>query len=1022
MVRATGDFDADDGVDLSERPTSPPPAGAYAGWWTRADAAAAFAVAADRDGDDDAVRLEDATRQLVPPAAPWLEYLELTATFGAAGGGLAAIFLQETALVTLITALPLIAWGARAKRDALSRRFAAERLIELAEEADCANKKAKALVSADAAATAAAKLAADAVALQTREDTRDSIRQGISIIQRDLAQLQGMTQQMSDVQIKSQQKLNENVTQLNANIQNASTSALRAAKESGAVAGMLAKDVAASRVDQRESFELFQGLLAEAAEEMQAQNVTQKEDVVLELASVTEIVTNLEQSLMTVLGSIRENVEAVREGATTATGVSGSVGSESKESETSSSEYSSQLEALANAAAAAKTAAVAAERAAAAAERTRGDVLGGMSSNLTSADGSFNPPLVAKLDAEQWSLLGDRLTRLENAANAAAAEASMEAGKAVGWVRAGVREDIRGASAALSAVAEAASVSAGNETVAPPEVRRAERFDERRRPDGRFDERRPEGSFDERRPEANRFEERRRPDERRQEQVSSRRRPEDRRQRNEDSESPGLPFQYDEREAVPVAEESLSNSAFGRLTVQYAAMNEDIEETTYVPPVNTSPGISKDEAFENMQALLAERQRAKEESTSQSSSSVANVEKRETNDVVASAAQTGTSDFAVRTRLKVNKTGYVTLLLDVERENGLAKGQDDDDETSPTSDAIASTSDENTLDEATTSTSSSSSPRELLELGLAALRSARVAANDADSAPMEMLAADDEMVNAIDLLQKAAEGFEGEGSDEDSSDNNALSDKQSNSIISIAASRGNLGNALLARGRLQLRLSNLASEQERLAFERGVRAGADGAASFHMETAEESLVLAGRAFRAALSTTTSSNDNSKGVGRALCGWGAALALRGQMVYQSGSGAAEAAALAAAASEKYRAALESDADTMSGSDGNDESLTQETPVGTFTAQQRSRAFLDWGDALRLAADASSLALKKSSRKGNQSEKNVNINSLSPPGECWSRAEACYEEAMRWDREGGIRDAAERGREACRDAFR
>ena len=32
--------------------SAPPPAGAYAGWWTRADAAAALAVAAERDGDD----------------------------------------------------------------------------------------------------------------------------------------------------------------------------------------------------------------------------------------------------------------------------------------------------------------------------------------------------------------------------------------------------------------------------------------------------------------------------------------------------------------------------------------------------------------------------------------------------------------------------------------------------------------------------------------------------------------------------------------------------------------------------------------------------------------------------------------------------------------------------------------------------------------------------------------------------------------------------------------------------------
>ena len=42
-------------------------------------------------------------------------------------------------------------------------------------------------------------------------------------------------------------------------------------------------------------------------------------------------------------------------------------------------------------------------------------------------------------------------------------------------------------------------------------------------------------------------------------------------------------------------------------------------------------------------------------------------------------------------------------------------------------------------------------------------------------------------------------------------------------------------------------------------------------------------------------------------------------------------------------------------------------------------------------------------------------------LPPPGECWARAEACYEEAMRWDAEGCGEDAR-RGLRACAEAFR
>ena len=60
-------------------PRTPPPRtprraraapGSYAGWWTRADAVAASAVAADRAFDDDAVRLDDATRSVGAVRAP----------------------------------------------------------------------------------------------------------------------------------------------------------------------------------------------------------------------------------------------------------------------------------------------------------------------------------------------------------------------------------------------------------------------------------------------------------------------------------------------------------------------------------------------------------------------------------------------------------------------------------------------------------------------------------------------------------------------------------------------------------------------------------------------------------------------------------------------------------------------------------------------------------------------------------------------------------------------------------------
>ena len=70
---------------------------------------------------------------------------------------------------------------------------------------------------------------------------------------------------------------------------------------------------------------------------------------------------------------------------------------------------------------------------------------------------SAKETVTARLDAEQWALLGERLTRLEEASDRARMEAAIEAGKAVGRVRRGVREDLLGVSEALAAAAEKAA-------------------------------------------------------------------------------------------------------------------------------------------------------------------------------------------------------------------------------------------------------------------------------------------------------------------------------------------------------------------------------------------------------------------------------------------------------------------------------------------------------------------------------------------------------------------------------------
>jgi hypothetical protein len=67
---------------------------------------------------------------------------------------------------------------------------------------------------------------------------------------------------------------------------------------------------------------------------------------------------------------------------------------------------------------------------------------------------------------------------------------------------------------------------------------------------------------------------------------------------------------------VPAAE-AASASAFGRIAAE-AALREDAETETRdgLPPINAAVGLTKEAAFENMQALLREKSVAKKKNGS----------------------------------------------------------------------------------------------------------------------------------------------------------------------------------------------------------------------------------------------------------------------------------------------------------------------------------------------------------------------------------------------------------------------
>ena len=321
--------------------------------------------------------------------------------------------------------------------------------------------------------------------------------------------------------------------------------------------------------------------------------------------------------------------------------------------------------------------------------------------------------------------------------------------------------------------------------------------------------------------------------------------------------------------------------------------------------------------------------------------------------------------------------------------------------------SVAAPSD--SADPGSSQAASAESIREALDDGLALLRRARDAARDAGDSPAAMVDADAELAAAVTALRRAsalADSAAGESPGGESPGGESPGD--SSSSPAAAAAAGNLANALLARGRLQRRLANAAAREEARARNAGIRAGVEGAADYHAELADEFLVLAGRSFRRALVECSNAPGiepaTSPGATRALTGWGAALALRGRTVFEAGDpeSSTEATALAQAAAEKYRAALETPFAT--------------DPSSTFDDARRAGTLMDWGDALRLAGDAT-----RAAEGGFVRSATGDAGGGSGGLEFFEQAARIFSEAARLD-PAGCGAEANRLAAACEDAMR
>jgi tetratricopeptide (TPR) repeat protein len=228
------------------------------------------------------------------------------------------------------------------------------------------------------------------------------------------------------------------------------------------------------------------------------------------------------------------------------------------------------------------------------------------------------------------------------------------------------------------------------------------------------------------------------------------------------------------------------------------------------------------------------------------------------------------------------------------------------------------------------------------EKGLTALRAGREIARRAGS-DVDMLEDGDELfAESIQFLELAAS--------EDSS----------------SRAIGNLGNAHLARGRVQAVLAELALREAAHARDARVNAGMDGTAEMYLELAEENLVQAGRYFRTVIASTETeesleieisldgvASDESGIKAKALTGWGTALSLRSDLVLSSEGATVDAESLAIAAAEKFKAAA---------------AIERNSP----------KIYVSWGDALRLSAS---------------------LGELNDEEERLKQAKGCYSEALR-----------------------
>lgn len=740
----------------------------------------------DFEDDDDFEEDEEEFR--IASATAWLSVLERATTLGAVSSGIASVVMREMAFGALAGTLPLVGALARRARERRLRARAAARAAARRDEILALRIK-------------------TARSVTLREATKQAAPLAVEAVKRDVTPvLEELSNRLSNVE--------------RAQVEAAKTAAATA-RDSGAVAGMLARDLAAARVDAREG-------IASVRDEFRSTAETAAGELRKEMTMLWELVENVEKDT----ASLRKPMEEL------AVDIRGAMDGEGERIASSSGGMSSeQLEDLR---------AIIADTTSARVREAMEQLLGSIQ-NVTSEE-SIVQNLASKLDESQWEAMIGRLDAID--ANINAANRRVEVNEDdLEDLRIEIRQEI---SKDIQDIVE--SVNELKAALSKPRVERS------------TNDERGSGSV----------------------------------------EAAAAVKQWAEEKlqaatpSVEVEEQMKWQAAI--IEEDDTAVNELVwvGEESQSQPAKLNQGVSRDEAFANMQALLNAKttDAAPESEKSEEETSVSS----DDDDNAAVSAEVDEEveeiwDPFVGAADAENVAKYMA------ENQAKESGAKDDD--------FAAQS----------------------EAGLSALRAGRDVARRSGTDVDMLEDADEKFAEAIKHFERAC------------------------AVDASSLALGNLGNAHLARGRVQSVLAELALQQAQAARTDRVNAGLEGTAEMYVELAEDNLIQAGRQFRAVVvdsqSEDSEDKDEDERKAKALNGWGTALTLRSELVLTSEGSTGDAEALAVAAAEKFKAAAALEPESV-------------------------KIYVSWGDALRLSAS---------------------LGTVEDEDERLFQAQGCYREALR-----------------------